>query len=355
MDPTPRPLSFGNFRTRGNVSKTFVLLRYSSLGDIVLTSALVAKIAREHPDAEIVFLTKAPFVNFVASSFAAARLRVLAAEKSLKGIKTQMQSLAEGLSPETQLEILDLQGNLRSAYACYALKKAAKKRGLSVVGKSSPKHGFLRTLSVLIHKDLLAARHVFQEHASLVKGENPAGPSLRHVQTTPPTNSILLAPDAQHWKKRWPAAYWAELITLLAQNQYKICVVGDRSVFPENFHQKLPPGTQLEDLTGKTQLEDLASIAARHRLCICGNSAWLHISEAVGTPVLSLAGPIVKGFGFSPWRSQSRELALEDLFCRPCSKHGQGACWRLGRDYHKCMRAFSAQIVFGQLQEMLKS
>src|SRR5690606_39127817 len=109
----------------------------------------------------------------------------------------------------------------------------------------------------------------------------------------------------------------------------------------------------LRNLLGKTRLEALAGIAAQHQVAVCGNSAWLHIAEAVGTPVVALAGPIVPGFGFSPWLPESVELSVS-LPCRPCTLHGDGACHLRGDRHHACMRDISAAQVFQALKERLR-
>lgn len=71
----------------------------------------------------------------------------------------------------------------------------------------------------------------------------------------------------------------------------------------------------------------MAEVLARCRVAVTNDSGLLHLSEAVGTPVVALFGPTVRAFGYFPLLASS--LALErELDCRPCSRTGSRPCHR---------------------------
>jgi heptosyltransferase-2 len=53
----------------------------------------------------------------------------------------------------------------------------------------------------------------------------------------------------------------------------------------------------------------------------------VHLAEAAGTDVFAIFGPTVKEFGFFPYRENSKVFET-NIWCRPCSRHGSGKCFR---------------------------
>jgi heptosyltransferase-2 len=334
--------------------KAFILIRFSSLGDLVLTTALVKKIHDEYPDSPLYFLTKDRFSEFVSQNFPHSKIHCLNLPKGFLSLINMSRDFINQLSQNkpSELIILDLQGSFKSNLVCRLINYFSKLKSIKTLTKKSPKYNFKRSLSVLLHKDLLPKRKVYLEHLALLPQSKHYSPTLKVSQKRKAPLKILLAPDAQHWKKRWPNENWLRLIEMLKEEKIEMTLVGDRKLFSDKLNLNSEE-KYIHNLLGKTKLSELTKIAAEHHLCVCSNSAWLHISEATGTPVLSLAGPIPPGFGFSPWKSESRELS-ENLFCKPCSKHGQGFCFRLGKNHHRCMKAFTPEILFYEIKEILK-
>jgi heptosyltransferase II len=177
---------------------------------------------------------------------------------------------------------------------------------------------------------------------------------LRARTRRPVKYSILLAVDAQHWKKIWPLEHWQELLRLLHHweiPELQLTLVGRDSPIadPETWKIKAKPNVKVDYRVGKTVLSQLVDLAASHHLCISGNTAWQHLAEAVGTPVVSFLGPLHRSFGFSPFLGASDELSV-DLPCRPCTLHGGGKCVRVGSEFHACMKDITPSIVFKTIQ-----
>jgi ADP-heptose:LPS heptosyltransferase len=336
-----------------------VVFRYSALGDVVLSSAFIEGLHVRDPAGEIVFVTQEAFKGFVESRFPGP-LRVWTLPRKLGLLRafTEGQRLARflrDLNPGADIDAYDLHAVPKSIvfFWGFRLQEFQERRRVFLVRVR--KLGLRRRLSVFLGRDLIGPRSVFREAQALLGPLASSVPTLRVTREERPF-SLLLAPDSQHWKKQWPQAHWRELLRLLQAwegPRLQITLVGlANALEPETVAEASRGPHRVQSLLGVTRLEDLPDIAARHQVAVCGNSAWLHIAEASGTPVVALAGPIVPGFGFSPWRADSTELSVE-LSCRPCTLHGSGPCYLKGARYHACMQDISPQSVFAEIKRRL--
>lgn len=138
---------------------------------------------------------------------------------------------------------------------------------------------------------------------------------------------VAVAPGASYGTKRAPVETFAGILTAAyAEQPFAILMLGDKNdkTVCAELTQRLNIGP-CYDMSGELSFtESIASLS----LCqvILGNDSVLpHGSEALGTPSFSLFGPTVEGFGFAPFLSSSQALSV-DIGCRPCSKHGQAPC-----------------------------
>jgi len=164
--------------------------------------------------------------------------------------------------------------------------------------------------------------------------------------TTPP---VALAPGSIWGTKRWP--YFAELAAALA-GRAAIVVVGSA--------EDVGLGEAVREAVGRTggralngcgtlTLRQSAALIGRARLLVTNDSAPLHLATAMGTPVVALFGPTIAEFGFGPIREGDVALSVAGLSCRPCSAHGPRAC-PLG--HHRCMKDLSVASVLQAVEEV---
>src|SRR2546429_5385276 len=106
-------LSYGDWRTRatqdlfGSVL-CVLLVRFSSIGDILLTTPLVRALARRHPEAKLVYVTKRSMAPLVSDNPYVAEVGALARTEPLRHLARRLRALAPTHG-------LDLHGSLRSA------------------------------------------------------------------------------------------------------------------------------------------------------------------------------------------------------------------------------------------------
>lgn len=255
-----------------------------------------------------------------------------------------------------EIVLYDLHGVQKSFFTKAALWLFCLKNKIKYNSFKTPKKSFLRWLSVKLKKDLLPFRLIYMEHQSVLNLPQNFQPQLQIVEKNLEVKKILLAPDSQHWKKKWSVQHWETFILKAASTfpEHDFTLVGGQNVFPQDLLDNLTEqlGARLKNRLGNLPLSDLSRIASEHEACICSNSAWQHISEAANCPVVTLAGPIVPGFGFSPWNPRSKELSVP-LHCRPCTKHGDGNCLFEGPRFHACMKEITPDKVLYALKEIL--
>lgn len=145
---------------------------------------------------------------------------------------------------------------------------------------------------------------------------------------------VALAPGSVWATKRWP--YYPELAARLAETHLVIVVggAGDRELAAA-IVAACPPG-RARDATGRLSLLASAELLGRSALLVTNDSAPLHLASAMGTPTLAIFGPTVPELGFGPLAPGSRTAGVAELACRPCDPHGPQRCplghWRCMRD-----------------------
>ncbi len=157
---------------------------------------------------------------------------------------------------------------------------------------------------------------------------------------------VALAPGSIWGSKRWP--YYGELARRLA-GQVPVVVLGspDDAELGEEIVRAVR-AVRAVNACGKLTLRQSAALIARARVLVTNDSAPLHVATAMGTPIVAVFGPTLPEFGFGPIRSGDIALGVAGLDCRPCSRHGPPRC-PLG--HHRCMRDLAPEVVAAAIEE----
>lgn len=144
---------------------------------------------------------------------------------------------------------------------------------------------------------------------------------------------VALAPGSIWGTKRWP--YYAELAAKLA-DRYRLVVIGGRDDAALSAAiVKAAGADHVLDATGRLTLLASAELIRRGAALITNDSAPQHLASAVGTPTLTIFGPTVPAFGFGPLAPRHLTAGVEGLDCRPCHAHGPKVC---PKGHFRCMR-----------------
>ena len=312
-----------------------LLVRFSSIGDILLTTPLVRALARRHPDAKLVFVTKRAMAPLLTDHPAVAAVEALEPDEPVRNLARRLRALGPTHG-------LDLHGNPRSAmlrllvrchWAGYRKRKLARSALISVkvdlYGRPTPvpERYFEAARGLDVRPDAGPPEFF------LGQGARDRADAWLAEKGLGDASLAALAPGAAHATKRWPLAHWVALAQRLTAAGHRPIVLGGPDDRGLALQLVAEGGGGVENAVGEFSLQETGALLARARVLVSGDTGIMHMATGVGTPVVALFGPTVEQFGFFPYHATSIVLQ-RDLGCRPCSSTGTPAC-PLG--HHRCL------------------
>ena len=297
-----------------------LIVRFSSIGDLVLTSPVIRNLRLNFPDAEIHFLCKSAFSS------------VLHYHPEIHKIWTISKSIFEVhrlLKIEGFDWMIDLQNNRRSFVLSRLLKvktnrfkKLNFKKWLLTqfkVNRLPELHIVDRYLSPLKAQGLAIERCPLEYHLS--KADQSEAAAL--LETTPfPFVAIVLG--AAHFTKSPPFQLWTEILSRLTLPI--VLLGGDKE---RDIADQLSKNHTTLNLVGKCSLGVSAAIIEKSNHVITPDTGLMHIAAAFHKPIASIWGNTVPEFGMYPYYGNQtipQYQSKVSLDCRPCSKIGFPTC-----------------------------
>ncbi|MFR9504426.1 MAG: glycosyltransferase family 9 protein [Rikenellaceae bacterium] len=157
-------------------------------------------------------------------------------------------------------------------------------------------------------------------------------------------NTITLVPSANWEMKRWPVSHWRSLIELLPE--YNFVVLGGPT---DSFCEDIcaADSSRTINMAGESTIMESSYIVAQSKVVVSGDTGFMHSADLFKIPTIALIGPTAFGF---PARESSEIFAL-DLMCRPCTKDGRGRCKEA--IYQRCMVEITPQSVAQRVRKIL--
>lgn len=322
-----------------------LILRLSSMGDIILTQPVLAELKLRYPGAEIHYCCKEEYTALV--GMMGADIRVRPYRKSL------LWHLA--LPRERFDLLLDLHGKA-STWLVRMLVPATKKvvynkqrtqrtrivKGLKNIAVESTVRLYYSALEKLFPGQYNSSRKVFQPQLTTPDFGEVALPVRDQVRKL-----IGIFVGAAHATKAYPIHQLRDFIKL-AGNKYQIWLLGNASEGSSaNILAREYP--DVSNLCGSFDLAQLARVIGMCDLIISGDSGPMHLAAALGKPQIAIFGSTHPRLGFAPLNTKARILCA-DLDCQPCSLHGREKC-PLG--HFNCMREITADLLFATVQAMI--
>ena len=323
-----------------------LVIRLSSIGDILLSTPIFRALRAQFPDAEIDVLVKTHFVELLRfNPHISSVLEIGAAgSKDLIQVTRQIRSERYDL-------IIDLHNSLRSriirwfsgAPEIRVVDKRVRERfilvnaGKNLYGKPvSVTDRYFETVAdfaVVNDGDPLEI-HVPQALHDEVNGQ------LTDMGIRAHGPVIALAPAARHETKMWPADRFEALAVEVSRKYHaQIVVLGgkDDRLYCENIVRSVTEHLGVDmvfNLAGSFSLLGTAVVLDRCSILVSNDSGLMHLAAARKKPVVAIFGPTVEEFGFFPYGTRSIVVEQEGLPCRPCSHLGGERC---PKRHFRCM------------------
>ena len=300
-----------------------LLIRFSSIGDIVLCSPAIRCLKASFPQTELHFLTKKKFRSL---------LEFNPALNKIHNLDGSLSRLCNELKNEKYDLVIDFHGSLRSRWLCLLLGRPVLRL---------EKGNFAKWLLVTFGIRPKETRHVADRYLDtlLPLGVTSDGKGLDYFACNceePDWNELpafisrekftILSVGGTHFTKRMPAEKW---ISLISQLPGAIVIAGGKEdVATASTLEKAAAsaGKQVFNACGQFSIGGSAWLISKAALVISHDTGLMHIAAAFRRPVVCIWGNTVPEFGFYPWKTESYQLEVMDLSCRPCTRIGKAAC-----------------------------
>ncbi len=298
-----------------------LLIKLSSLGDIIHTLPALSLLREAFPNARIDWVTEElpatllsghPYIDKV---FVYKRYVWPDYLKTGKWFKLLNETRAFFKDIKNGYDIiLDFQGLLKSGIIT-ALTKGKRKIGFE--GKEF-NYLFLKEKVSTNYNDHAILRYLkLVEHLGIPIRHIDFPLSYNHRKWDFPKPFVAINPLARWQSKLWFREKWVALAKALNKLGYKVVFTGNinDSIYISDVCKNIPDAV---NLSGRTPLKELASLYKQANLVISVDTGTMHLAAAVGTPVIALFGPT------APWRTgpfgKQHKVIYHGLFCQPCFK-----------------------------------
>ena len=303
--------------------KKILIIRFSSIGDIVLTSPIIRCVKQQIPDCELHFAVKKSFSSLVSSNPYINKVHLLDKDDNL---------LIKQLKNENFDAIIDLHTNIRTLKIKFLLQKKSY---------SFPKLNFQKFLLTHFKINTLPKRHVVDRYFQAVKKIGVKN-DFESLDFFIPKDIVLseeilvfisskkpiaIAIGGNHYTKQIPTEM---ILELLEKNDNYFILLGGledlkkASIIQQNFPERIMV------LCGKISIDQSALVMKNCDIVVTSDTGLMHIAAALNINIISVWGNTVPEFGMYPYMPQSPKkykiLEVNNLKCRPCSKIGHSEC-----------------------------
>lgn len=332
------------------MSKKILIIRFSSIGDIILTTPVIRCLRKKYPEAAIHFLTKLAYKSIIASNPYINKIHTLGDSFDL---------MLHELKTEEYDFIIDLHHNLRTL----RIKKALQ----NVKSFSFNKLNFRKFIYTSFKINTLPDKHIVDRNLESVAALGVVNDGLGLDYFIPEQDKInskdLPAAHSQGYiavvigaalaTKKMPLHKLKELCTAI---DHPLILLGDKSDYIDGKIIAADDDIKIYNACGKFNLNESADIIRGAKFVITHDTGLMHIAAALQKPIISIWGNTVPAFGMYPYygtgfAQKFDVVQIEKLWCRPCSKIGYNKC---PKGHFKCMELIAVNDIINLVNQRLK-
>ncbi|MFZ1784648.1 MAG: glycosyltransferase family 9 protein [Ferruginibacter sp.] len=324
----------------------FLIIRFSSIGDIVLTTPVIRCLHKQYPGAEIHFLTKQAFRGILAHNPYVNKIHTLG---------DSFELMLHELEVEAYDYIIDLHHNLRTL----RIKRHLKNVRSFSFDKLNVEKFVLTNFKI----NTLPKKHIVDRYLQTVSSFGvvndglgldyfiPAMDEVKNddIPTSHMHGYIALVIGAALATKKLPLHKLKELCVAV---DHPIILLGGKEDYEDGKEIAKVDEIKVYNACGKFNLNESADLVKKAKLVITHDTGLMHIAAALQKPVISLWGNTVPAFGMYPYYGKRSNIPddvveINNLWCRPCSKIGFKKC---PKGHFKCME----KIVVNDIVNLVK-
>jgi len=332
----------------------FLIIRFSSLGDIVLTSPVLRCLKTQLPDVELHYLVKPSFKAAVINNPYISKLHFL---------QEDWNKMIDELEEEKFDYIIDLHRNMRS----FRIKSSLK-----VPAFSFKKLNFRKLIFTKLKWNVMPEQlHVIDRYLKTVEPfgvyNDGAGmdyfitPEEEVLQKDIPTSHLAgyigIVIGASFYTKKLPVFKLQELCSKI---DHPIILLGGPEDAAAGDEIKKIDSVKLYNACGKFSLNESADLVRKAKLIIAHDTGLMHMAAALKKHVIVVWGSTTPSFGMYPYYGAnflsrqsdlpSDDMQVHNLWCRPCTKIGRKKC---PQGHFKCMKKMPIDEIVMKVNERL--
>ena len=348
----------------------FLIIRFSSIGDIVLTTPVIRCLKKQVPDTEVHYLTKESFYSIIEKNPYIDKIHLLAHSQEL---------MIHELKLEEYDFVIDLHHNIRT----WRVKKALGKTSYSFNKLNIQKY-----IYVNLKWNVMPGVHIVDRYLKTVESFNVKndGAGLDYfipekdetgkndIPASHLAGYIGIVIGAAHNTKKYPVH---KLKDLCAQLDHPVILLGGKEDKKNGDEIASIDPVRIYNACGKFNINESADLVRKSKLVVSNDTGLMHIAAAFKKPIISLWGNTVPSFGMYPYYGENYLsgftktknsvetqnfaslqnnlpydiLQVNKLKCRPCSKIGYNKC---PKKHFKCMEKIEVSDVLKAIHERLR-
>ncbi len=327
----------------------FLIIRFSSIGDIVLTTPVIRCLKQQLPDVEVHYLTKKSYKGILETNPYIDKLHILADD---------WNAMITELKKEQFDFVIDLHHNMRT----WRIKNALRKAQSFSFNKLNYEKWLLTALKI----NKLPQLHIVDRYLATLQpfGVRNDGKGLDYFI---PQKDIVPLTDlpASHMHGFIGIVIGAALNTkklpihklkeFCAKIEHPIILLGGPEDKTDGDIIASVNDIKIYNACGKFNLNQSADLVRKSKLIISHDTGLMHIAAAFNKRIISVWGNTVPAFGMGPYYGNSEIKNIihevDNLRCRPCSKIGYEQC---PKGHFKCMELQDLERIGKETMAMLR-
>jgi heptosyltransferase-2 len=345
------------------VFSNILLIRFSSLGDLVLTTPIYRELRKIYPDSRLTLLTSEGFGRVLENN---PHLDEIIYHHR-KETRNDLEKLIDQLRLQKFDLIYDIHNSLRSRWIGWQLKRHAPKPEHWLIEKRTLarelqiRFGWAQFFNGKSQREQWL-EPLRRHHTGALSTKTELFPSVadkNYVKAWLNQNDlqdkpfVCIGASASFPLKCWPLQNFKKLIENIIQSGISVVLVGTNGeIETEELAEYFRGSQNVFCAAGMFTILQSAALLEMANAVVANDTSIIHLAEAMRTPSIALFGPTVKEFGYAPMLAQSRLMETDlALRCRPCSRTGKGTC--KNREQQICMYSISTQKVWDAAQLLL--